>query len=90
MTLPNGDRFKLLGIADHLGALIDNGHYEASINHRANWFRCNDDKISIANKDSLISKHNYVFLYYKIDKISEFVPNEFWEHQGVSIIRWIL
>ena len=79
IIFPNGDKFKLLGIADHLGALIDNGHYEASTNHEDNWIRCNDDKLSKSHKDAIISKHNYVFLYYKIDKISEFVPTEFWE-----------
>ena len=40
---------------------------------------CDDEQFSKVTKDDIISKHNYLLLYYKIDKTSEFVPTEFWE-----------
>ena len=79
IVLPNGDKFKLLSIADHLGDLIANGHFETYINYGVKWARCNDDKLGIANTNNIGSKHNYIFLYYKIDKTSEFVPTNIWE-----------
>ena len=57
---------------------------EAYINYGVNWSRCNDDKLGIANKYNISSKHNYIFLHYKIDKTSEFVPTKFWEQDFPS------
>ena len=70
IILPNGDKFRLLGIANHLGALANNGHFLAFTYDDTNWLKCDDEKISKVKEDDIISKHNYLLLYYKIDKIS--------------------
>ena len=64
LVLPNGDKFKLVSIADHLGELIKNGHYVASIKQDLSWLRCNDEKLYWSS--DVITSNNYVYVYSKI------------------------
>ena len=63
LTLPNGDTFKLVSIADHLGDQIGNGHYVTAIKKEQEWMICDDDKQYHVREP--FSANNYVFLYYK-------------------------
>ena len=65
LLLPNGNRFHLLAIADHLGEYIHSGHYTASVRLGHQWFRCDDEKIILIDEKSVINKHNYILLYYR-------------------------
>ena len=65
LTLPNGDAFKLVGIADHIGTLIQNGHYVCNVRTDDEWLLCDDDRQSGTFKP--ISSNNYIILYSKIN-----------------------
>ena len=64
LTLPNGDTFRLLCIADHIGDLIRNGHYVSHVKTDQGWIICDDDKFQ--NVREPVSPSNYIFLYCKI------------------------
>ena len=77
LTLPDGDRFRLVGIGDHLGYLIENGHYAASVQIGHKWPRCNDEKTAKAS--NVISSNNYIFVYSKIPEDRKFVSTFDWK-----------
>ena len=71
LTLPNGETFKLVSIADHLGDLIRNGHYVSAVKTEHGWIICDDEKQY--NVREPVSSNNYIFLYCKIlpDNLNE-------------------
>ena len=71
LVLPNGDKFRLVSIADHIGELIKNGHYVASLKNVSYWLRCNDEKLYWSSEG--ISSNNYVYVYSKIKEDIETV-----------------
>merc|ERR1712208_244777 len=44
LVLPNGDEYKLLSIANHIGTHICNGHYQAMVKIGSSWMMCDDEK----------------------------------------------
>ena len=73
LTLQNGDSYRLVGIADHVGDLIQNGHYVSNVKSVGGWLRCDDEQQYETN--AAITSSNYVFLYSKIEKDANFVSH---------------
>ena len=65
LVLPNGDKYKLVSIANHLGTLIENGHYQALVKRGTSWIKCDDNTAFKTNKDKEINGTNYIFVYQK-------------------------
>ena len=84
LTLPNGEKYKFTGSADHLGDLIKNGHYEANAKSGEDWIRCNDEDLSRAYQ--VVTSNNYVFLYSKIKPDIISVPKVQREEDKASIV----
>ena len=66
LVLPNGDRYKLLSIGNHLGTFINNGHYQALVKAGTSWIKADDDKSSKTSLCNEIDGDNYIFLYKKL------------------------
>ena len=79
LVLPNGEKYKLLSIGNHLGSRTTNGHYEALIKLGSTWMKANDDTNYKINIESQINGANYIFLYKKFSTSSQFAPSETWE-----------
>ena len=54
--------YKLLGLIEHLGVLVDSGHYTCLVNHNFDWFHCND--INIEKAILPCSSQNSYLLFY--------------------------
>ena len=79
LILPNGDKYRLLSIGNHIGSLTTNGHYQALIRSGSTWIKADDDKNYITNMKNQISGENYILLYKKFSTGSLFVPSKNWE-----------
>ena len=79
LRLPNGERFKLVSIGDHLGPEIENGHYLASVKMGSQWGRCNDEETYLIKEHKIISSNNYVFVYRKFPEDRKFVSTFDWQ-----------
>ena len=75
LVLPNGDKFRLLSIGNHLGSMTTNGHYQALIK----WLEANDDRKYQITLRTHINGDNYILLYKKISTRCQFVPTDNWE-----------
>ena len=82
LTLPNGDIFKLVSIADHLGDLLMNGHYVSAVKTEQGWIICDDDTQYKIREP--ISSNNYIFLYSKIQKPKNLNPIDNIKDQNIK------
>ena len=65
LVLPNGDEYKLLSIANHIGTQICNGHYQAMVKIGSSWMMCDDEKNWKISLQNGINDTNYIFVYEK-------------------------
>ena len=65
LVLPNGDEYKLLSIANHIGTQICNGHYQAMVKIGSSWMMCDDEKNWKISLQNGINETNYIFVYEK-------------------------
>ena len=79
LVLPNGDKYQLVSIGNHLGSQTTNGHYQALIKSGSTWVLANDDKNYKTSIQEHINGNNYIFLYTKFSTKNIFVPSENWE-----------
>ena len=79
LVLPNGDKYKLLSIANHLGSFINNGHYQALIKRGTIWMKADDENCYKTYLSNEIDGDNYIFLYKKFSTNSPFVPSQCWD-----------
>ena len=76
LVLPNGDKFELISVCNHLGDFISAGHYTTSVKENNMWMQCDDDKITQIRNVMVSNKHNYVLLYKKIPKNCQLESNQ--------------
>ena len=81
ITLPNLQKYELISIGDHLGPVIQNGHYVASLKYGNNWYRCNDEENYSFDSSMINTEHNYIFVYRKVTGpiIPTFIPTAEWK-----------
>ena len=79
LVLPNGDKYKIASIGNHLGSLTTSGHYQALIKSGSTWIKTDDDRNQKTHIRNEINGDNYIFLYKKFSTTSMFVPSESWE-----------
>ena len=81
IIMPNLQKYELISVGDHIGPLIQNGHYIASVKYGGNWYRCNDDSVHNLDERSINTENNYVFVYRKITGpiIPTFIPTSEWQ-----------
>ena len=74
-TVESGESFvqpySLCGVLTHIGSELKSGHYIAEVRKDDQWWKCNDDKISITHFDNL-SKQAYGFLFKKCKREHSF------------------
>ena len=69
LVLPNGEKFKLISIVNHLGPQIRCGHYQALIKDGTRWIKCDDEESIKTELRKELSGNNYVFVYEKERRI---------------------
>ena len=79
LVLPNGDKYKIASIGNHLGSITTSGHYQALIRSGSTWIKTDDDRNQKTHIRYEINGDNYIFLYKKFSTTSMFVPSESWE-----------
>ena len=81
ITMPNQQKYELLSIADHIGTVIENGHYVASVKYGETWYRCNDEAVHNLEEQYINTEENYIFVYKKITGpiIPSFIPTSDWQ-----------
>ena len=79
LVLPNGDKYKLVSIGNHLGPFVNNGHYQALIKIGTNWIKADDANIMKTNLRTEITGQNYIFVYKKFSTSTPFVATTEWE-----------
>ena len=79
LVLPNKDKYKLISIGNHLGAFINNGHYQALVKIGSKWIMADDNNIQKTNLLYEITGNNYIFVYKKFSTIIPFVATTYWE-----------
>ena len=68
--MPNEENYKLISIANHLGAKIKCGHYQTLIKIGTKWIKCDDDKHVKTSLKKEINESNYIVVYEKISSVS--------------------
>ena len=58
--------FSLQATIDHHGPLMGSGHYTASVICCSEVFYCNDDRITIYNKDKIRDSATVYIIMYKL------------------------
>ena len=77
--LPNNDKYKLVSVGNHLGTLINNGHYQAVVKTATNWLKVDDTNITRTTLPQEITENNYIFVYKKFSTTKPFVATKDWE-----------
>ena len=70
LVMPNEEKYKLISIANHLGAKIKCGHYQTLIKIGTKWIKCDDDKHFKTSLNKEINESNYILVYEKISSVS--------------------
>ena len=65
LVLPNGEKFRLKSIVNHLGPQIRCGHYQSLIKDGTRWIKCDDEESFKTELRKELSGSNYVFVYEK-------------------------
>ena len=68
--MPNEENYKLISIANHLGAKIKCGHYQTLIKIGTKWMKCDDDKHFKTSLEKELNESNYIVVYEKIGSVS--------------------
>ena len=55
-------RYEIVGVVDHHGPDVNQGHYTAWIKLQTQWFSCNDKTVEPDFKDVHFSSENYIFV----------------------------
>ena len=79
LVLPNNDKYKLVSVGNHLGTLINNGHYQAVVKTATNWLKVDDTNITRTTLPQEITENNYIFVYKKFSTTKPFVATKDWE-----------
>ena len=75
LVLPNGDRYKLVSIADHIGQSPSAGHYVLQFQGMNEWSTCDDTRQYISKQP--FSANNYLFAYKKLQNESHILVPTF-------------
>ena len=59
-------QYNLIGVINHYGGALY-GHYTANCLNRNQWYKFNDEIVSIINENKIVSESAYVLFYQKID-----------------------
>ena len=77
--LPNNDKFKLVGMGNHLGTFINNGHYQAVVRNGTYWLKADDSHVTRTSLNNEITGYNYILVYRKFSTQKPFIATDQWE-----------
>ena len=62
-----GVRYEVVGVVDHHGPDVNQGHYTAWIKLQSQWWSCDDKLVAKDLKDAHFSSNNYIFVAIRCD-----------------------
>jgi ubiquitin C-terminal hydrolase len=65
--------YKLVGVSEHLGATVNEGHYAARVRNSIDdqWYCCNDENVHPISGKNAVTKDAYVLFYQRAKGLSK-------------------